>query len=362
MPKLQVDAQELTNVQVSHVSLVKRGAIRIPFRILKSEGDVSMINLTHLFKRDPMVPTVAAVIVNKASDLEVAKARLTKANFQIEKFDDTQEGVIIFPQSDSIEDIIPGKDGAYIVKMDEMLSCVITGVAKAFEPINFDSASFDEVLSQEGMRPGIHLSMDVLGATVSNILAKAEDREEMVTDLSKALDEFKSHIVAMASAVPESAFSIDFFKGEAVKTVAKDEDEPVKAKEDEPVVPVSDPPKEAEPVKAKEGEAPVGDPPKENEPIAAVADMGPVMKQMADLAKGINAVGVLVKDTAAKVDAQSKRIDETAVLAKSANDKISRTILGVPDTDPVPVNAQVSKADFDKANPPLIDTAYSSLN
>ena len=245
MPSLEIDAMELTDVQVSHVSLVKRGAIRLPFKILKAEGDGAMINLSKIFKTDPSVPTVAAVLVNKAADLSIAKARLTKAGFQVETYDDTQDGVIIFPQVDELGDITPGDNGTFIMKMDEMLSCVLTGIEKSFEPINFDSTSFDEVLAQEGMRPGIHLSMDVLGATVSNILAKAEGRDEMVTDLTKTLDEFRDHVVSLAVAVPDTAFSVDFFKA-ADFPVAKTEGtdgEPVPVTEPvtEPVQPIIEP-------------------------------------------------------------------------------------------------------------------------
>ena len=355
MPQFKFEANELTNVQLSHVSLVKRGAIRLPFRILKSEGDGDMINLSKIFKTEPKVPTVAAVLINKAANIETAKARLTKAGFQIETFDDTQDGIIIFPQVEALPDITPGENGVYIVKMDEQLSVILTGVEKAFEPINFDSTSFDEVLAQEGMRPGIHLSMDVLGATVSNILAKAEDRGEMVGDLTKALDEFRDHIVDMAQAVPENAFSVDFFKA------APDEDDkPAPAAETPPAetpaanAPVSEPPAETPPA-----EAPAGDPPIAAAPAAA--GMSEVVGQMAALAKGIAALTVLTKETSTKVDAQGKRIDETAALAKSASEaanKISNTVRGDADDDPAPV----TKGVVDTSNPPLMDTAFHKVH
>jgi hypothetical protein len=364
VPQLEFAAKELTDVQVSHVSLVKRGAIRVPFRFLKSDdkGAGVMINLSRLYKTEPQVPMVAAVLVNKAADLNVAKARITKAGFQIETFDDTNEGVILFPQIENPGDITPGENGAYIVKMDEMLSCILTGVEKSFESINFDSTSFDEVMAQEGMRPGVHLSMDILGATVSNIFAKAENQSEMVTDLSKALDEFKTHIVSMAQAVPENAFSIDFFKAEDF-VVAKgedDENEPAPAPAPAPAAapaanPDPDPAKQADPDPAP--------------PPAAAGDtgMGAVMGQMANLAKGIADLATLTKATSAKVDAQATQLDETAALAKSASDaanKVSNTIRGGAEVDPTNP-AQMSKTEaeaWEKANPPLMDTAMGAVN
>ena len=57
--KIKTTAKELKNVDVRFVSLVKRGANRIPFRILKksSEGESQMIDLTtlrHVLKGEKM--------------------------------------------------------------------------------------------------------------------------------------------------------------------------------------------------------------------------------------------------------------------------------------------------------------------
>ena len=46
--KIKATAKELKNADVRFISLVKRGANRLPFRILKSEGESQMIDLTTL--------------------------------------------------------------------------------------------------------------------------------------------------------------------------------------------------------------------------------------------------------------------------------------------------------------------------
>lgn len=46
--KIKATAKELKNADVRFISLVKRGANRLPFRILKSEGDSQMLDLTTL--------------------------------------------------------------------------------------------------------------------------------------------------------------------------------------------------------------------------------------------------------------------------------------------------------------------------
>lgn len=367
MPPLKVVANELTNVQVSHVSLVKRGAIRVPFRFLKSnDGDGDMIDL-NIFKKKETKPMVAAVLVNKAANLDVAKARITKAGFQVEKFDDSNDGVIIFPQTEELGDFEPGKDGVYILKMDEMLSCVVTGITKSFESINFDSSSFDEVLAQEGLRPGVFLSMDVLGATVSNIMAKAEDKTAMVSDLETALAEFSKHIVSMAQAVPEDAFSVDFFKAEDFQDAAGDGDPAGEGAgegnaDDAAAAAQAAADKATADAAAGEGDGGTG----EANAAAQAGDtdagaVGEIVKQMAGLAKGVDALIAQGKATTAKLDAHGKRIDETAALAKSAKDAISNTVRGGADLDP-DVTEPVLKTAGAYTDPPLIDTGMHKLN
>ena len=46
--KIKATAKELKNADIRFISLVKRGANRLPFRILKSEGESQMIDLTTL--------------------------------------------------------------------------------------------------------------------------------------------------------------------------------------------------------------------------------------------------------------------------------------------------------------------------
>lgn len=60
--KVKTSMRRLKNAQISFISLVSRGANRIPFRILKSEGENQMLDLTrlrHVLKNEaaPSKPT-----------------------------------------------------------------------------------------------------------------------------------------------------------------------------------------------------------------------------------------------------------------------------------------------------------------
>lgn len=60
--KVKTSMRRLKNAQISFISLVSRGANRIPFRVIKSEGENQMLDLTqlrHVFKSEaaPSKPT-----------------------------------------------------------------------------------------------------------------------------------------------------------------------------------------------------------------------------------------------------------------------------------------------------------------
>lgn len=54
--KVKTTMRQMKNAKVSFISLVTRGANRIPFRVLKSQGEDNMLDLSkmaHVFKNEP---------------------------------------------------------------------------------------------------------------------------------------------------------------------------------------------------------------------------------------------------------------------------------------------------------------------
>ncbi len=97
--KLRVKANELTDTDVSFVSLVKRGANRIPIRVTKSDdGEDQMLDLTGHFRKADAKARAAkaeadAVAARKAEELANARRMLEDAGFVVtEKNDKTTTG------------------------------------------------------------------------------------------------------------------------------------------------------------------------------------------------------------------------------------------------------------------------------
>src|ERR1039458_8261139 len=90
---------ELTDADVKFLSLVPKGANKIPLKVKKSNKGKPMIDLNSLFTDNVDSPFVAAVIVNKAANLEEAKERILKAGFSVDSQEDA-EGAVVFKLKD----------------------------------------------------------------------------------------------------------------------------------------------------------------------------------------------------------------------------------------------------------------------
>lgn len=68
--KVKTTMRQMKDAKVAFISLVARGANRIPFRVIKSEGDEKMLDLSqlrHVFKSEPIhakSPSFAAILGN----------------------------------------------------------------------------------------------------------------------------------------------------------------------------------------------------------------------------------------------------------------------------------------------------------
>lgn len=204
---LEIKVNELENTDVGWVALVHKGANRIPFRLTKSDGEPTMDLYSlgkRIFKTAPAKPMVIAAIVNKTANLDDVKAALTASGLSIEKMSE-QDDLIVFQQADAPAD---DKESS-VVKIDENVALVVTGLQKMFSDYNFDSINFNEMMQQEGFWPSICVAKDVLHATISNIMYEANTAGEAKDAINKAVADFSAYIAGIVSVLPEKAFKAD---------------------------------------------------------------------------------------------------------------------------------------------------------
>lgn len=399
MPKIKIEANELIDVDATHVSLVKRGANRVPFRIVKNadgKRSPAMFHFDRLFRKEaaPAAPAVSAIVVSKSLTAKQAKHVVTKAGFDADRMNDEHDGAYVFPQ---IDGDIDGK----LVKMDDNIAIVVTGEAiqKAFEGMNFEATSFDTVMAQEGFVPSIDMAMGMLRNTVANILSKAESRDDLVSKMEQAVEEFGEFVAALSTAVPDDAFRMEVMKyddlpdaeegdepaegeaegdasddslsGQIAKAMHGDKDKrkrrgnktkegdeaETKAKSDDEV---------EEGQEAAEGEAEGGDEGAHDEPAAADAseDMAAMIAQsiqaaMAPVTEAIESMQKTVaktNDELAEVKTKAEQADKVAKAAQTAvKGRVNGDAGGDPDPEPK------RKAETQRGDPPLIDTGYPNL-
>lgn len=228
---------EMKKADVRFVSLVERGANRIPFRIVKSEKESTMIDLSNpgrIFKRDKAAPTGSSVvgIVVKSQKDDAANAAvtaaLTEAGFKVDNATKNEDGTIVFAQDGAID-----TEGTHLVRLsDEMVV-----VMKGFAPYSTDmdaSTDFSEVMACQGFYQGINTATDALATTIRNALYSASSGADAAKTMSASFSKFQTYVVALLNGIPSKAFKADTALIElAVKgtTVAED-DAKAKAQQD----------------------------------------------------------------------------------------------------------------------------------
>lgn len=374
MPKLQVGSSELVNADAEFVSLVKRGANRIPFRITK-EDTTDMIDLAKigrsLFKQEAPKPAVVAVITQKGVDIAALSAIFDEAGLESSTFVKAEEGTIVtLTKQDT-----PLGDDSVVLKVSDEVAVVVSGLQKAFDSYSYTMTDFNEVIRTEGVYPMMYVAKDALGATISNILYKAASPGEAAEMVGQAIDSFRVYMTGILGDVPVTAFKMEnalHAAGSLIKAADKGDEpivEPKVEKTEELEAAADDVAKEgdeyadavakegdAEPDVVDKGEDPPGDTVEKAEEPSPVAsgdfqamfaamqdqlttlitkNQEDVQKQIADLGGSFTALDSKLNEAVAKMDG--------TVFMEDAGDA-----------------APVQKSESAKV-PPLLDTAYTPI-
>ena len=141
MPTINFKATKMTGAKVSHISLVERGANRIPFKVVKQEKDMSAfqgLDLGGLFNRrksEKTEPKVVAVVTMKGEAYEAVAKMVEEAGFAVASVQEMDDGSMIFKQEDgAIEDLM---EGSSVLRLNDHIALV----TKGFSPYNMDVTS-----------------------------------------------------------------------------------------------------------------------------------------------------------------------------------------------------------------------------
>lgn len=209
MSDIKISATKMTDAKVSFISLVERGANRIPFKIMKKEkpmaGPISGLDLGSLFARKAEKPTVelVGVVTMKGEGLDSVKGQIQEAGFAVDSTLDTQDNSVVFAQVDKAEG-----DGV-VVRLSEHVALV----TKGFSPYNMDmqvgDGSFADQCKAQGFYPGVRTAMEVAADSVITAAYSSTNPGDAAKAVSKMMDECKAYVLSLINGLPVKAFKLE---------------------------------------------------------------------------------------------------------------------------------------------------------
>jgi hypothetical protein len=211
--KVEVEAHELRNGSIEKLSLVTHGAIRQPFKIIKTEEiDITQSSGTSSIKRvlskvfgegETAEPQVAALFVRK----EVARQwipLIKKHGFRVEKDHASLEEDIVVLKQEGYSDDCEGS----VIALNPNVAVQLVGVSKFFDPFPA-SSSFSDNVAAGSFWPGMHNAMESLAETVWNVLNESESPDDAVTAVGKQVKAFSSHLNNLVAELPSTVFKME---------------------------------------------------------------------------------------------------------------------------------------------------------
>ncbi|QIG66812.1 putative ribonuclease E/G family protein [Rhizobium phage RHph_TM16] len=227
MTTITLTATELQNAHTNIVSMVKRGANRIPFRFVKEDSeemlDLNKIGQSAFAKAEVKKPGVLAVIVNKSADIEAVKTALKDSGLSLEKGEEGED-TIVFKQ-EGVKEFDVG-----FLKLDDNVLLGVSGLQKSFSSYNWSDTDFATIFSQQSFFPTLYQATEAFRDCVYNIMQKSEDKASISTLVSKAHSDFGQLVNTLVAAIPEAAVKAD----EALRASTAVAAPAVEAKKEEP--------------------------------------------------------------------------------------------------------------------------------
>jgi hypothetical protein len=238
--KVEIEAHELKNGEIEKISLVTHGAIRQPFKILKTEEiqtDTSkpglIGTLSKVFGQDHSRDdenSVAALFVRK-SVAQKWLPLIRKQGFRVEKEHASLEGDILVLKQEGYSDECEGS----VIALNPDVAVQLTSVSKYFDPFPA-SSSFSDNVAAGSFWPGMHNAMESLAETVWNVLNEADSAENAASDVAKQVKAFSNHLNNLVTELPKAVFKMEQesltkeFEGSTVsesatQTIVTNEDE-----------------------------------------------------------------------------------------------------------------------------------------
>lgn len=224
MPSVKMTATKMSDAHVSFISLVERGANRIPFKIMKQEnqamaGAFKGLDLGALFatrKAETPAVEVVGVVTMKGEGYDSVVGQIAEAGFVTDTTVDMGDGSVILKQAGD-----PEGDGE-VIRMGDSALLITKGFRPYSMEVEADGVSFADMVKAQGFYPGVSTALDVARTIILSTAGKADDPVAASKAIGKVMDEFKTYIQSLVAGLPAKAFKLEtVFPEEAIKDEAE---------------------------------------------------------------------------------------------------------------------------------------------
>lgn len=368
--KVTIQARELSDMDIKKISLVKRGANRIPFRITKSSEENSMLNISNLFlqKKEKVAPMVVGIVLAKADDSKLYTEALANQDLTVDRVVTKDDQTVLMVSKDELDTM----ENITVIKVNDEAAVLVVNVEKGL--LTFpDSLDFDENITKSSFFPSYRLATDILSDTLGNIVYSEGDMAVTKSAITKALDDFNGYLDAVLNTIPVSAFKAEeaivatqkgMLINEGGETVADDKAEAAETETDTAATDDADAKKDdvadTESADAKDAEAGTGDAATGDADTANAEDAdvnkeekdstdSEVMTALSVITKSIGslttAIEAVKSDVAGVKDDFNSQVDDLKSSIKKTDEAITGTVHSDVSEDDSSDNVDTKKSD-----------------
>ena len=219
---VKIKVRELQDVEVSHISLVKRGATRLPFRIVKHEKEgTKMIDLSTIFtKKREADPEIKAIALVKGDYSDELLKSLSDLGFTGEYDQSQDNATLIKSESYNADEVLVG------IRLKNDMVVMVSELSKALDR-SMDN-SFAEEVTVNMVMPSVRVATEALVDRIWDSTYESMSKDETMNEISGIVDQYKSFILGAVQNVPEGLFKFESVEFSPIDKAEKTTEESTK--------------------------------------------------------------------------------------------------------------------------------------
>lgn len=203
MPQIKMNVTKLGDPTVNFISLVNRGANRIPFRIVKHDKqesnmiDLANLNISKLLKQDKAAevsaPTIVGFVTMKDENFEAVKDGLKNAGFMVSKQFEEADGSVVFKQDDTMPEEFT------VLKMCGSLLALVDGLDT---DDLVGGTIYESLLKEDSFLPSPDIATEGMALAMGEIAASQDTPQDKVAKMELVTKDHNGYLTKLFSWVP----------------------------------------------------------------------------------------------------------------------------------------------------------------